>query len=517
MQTEPLAATSAAPYDAFAQAAALVAEARTMLTRDSGRTLALAEDAAALLANADQHGQADGLALAAITLQVQALYQLGRLAETIPLGQAGLAHVRDERPTQDMFGLLSRLTWVYADLGQFEVAMSLNRRAFDLARRAGNRAWEALGYSDLGVIYHRWGRADESQAATLQITAPELFGALSGDDKALACNNISESYLELGDAQTALSYADTGLAEVRTGFLLACRAAALVALGRLDEAEESYTQAVALAREVGDFFDEQAGLCGLAELLQRQGRSAEAIARAGEALAVVASAPTLLLPCLDLLARLHAEIGDHRSAYTYLRQAEQARESVHIEQADLRARAIEIQLRAEMTQREAAMARHEQESLREQNALLYGLVSERDEALATQQQLVQTIMEISTPVLPLAAGVLALPLIGSIDARRAAQMSEIALASVQRYGARVMLIDITGVQMLELSSAASLLRIARSVRLLGCRVVLVGVRPEIAQSLVGIGADLSELITRGSLADGLAVALAIVGRRIVGA
>jgi rsbT co-antagonist protein RsbR len=304
---------------------------------------------------------------------------------------------------------------------------------------------------------------------------------------------------------------------VRTGFLLACRAAALAELGRLDEAEESYTQAVALAREVKDFFDEQAGLCGLAELLQRQGRSAEAIARADEALAVVAGAPTLLMPCLDLLARLHAEIGDHRSAYDYLRQAEQAREAVHIEQADLRARAIELQLRAEMTQREAAMARHEQETLREQNALLHSLVSERDEALATQQQLVQTIMEISTPVLPLAAGVLALPLIGSIDARRAAQMSEIALASVQHYGARVMLIDITGVQMLELSSAASLLRIARSVRLLGCRVVLVGVRPEIAQSLVGIGADLSELITRGSLADGLAVALAIVGRRIVGA
>jgi rsbT co-antagonist protein RsbR len=126
-------------------------------------------------------------------------------------------------------------------------------------------------------------------------------------------------------------------------------------------------------------------------------------------------------------------------------------------------------------------------------------------------------MEISTPVLPLAPGVLALPLIGNIDARRSAQMSEIALTSVQRYGARVMLIDITGVQLLELSSAASLLRIARSVRLLGCRVVLVGVRPEIAQSLVGIGADLSELTTRGSLADGLAVALAMVGRRIVGA
>jgi anti-anti-sigma regulatory factor len=505
------AAEAAAPADTHGRAAAQIALARALLTSDSARTLGLAEQAAALLAD----GGPPSLILAAATLQVQALYQLGRLAESLPIGQAGLAGVDDERPTQDMFGLLSRLTWVYADIGQFEAGLELNARALAMARRAQNRTWEALAYSDLGVVYSRWEKPTESHAATLRITAPEIFAALSGDDKALVCNNIAEVFLERGDAERALAYADEGLAAARTSFLLSCRATALAALGRDDQAEASYVEGVTLARAVRDFYDEQAALTGLARLLQRRSRSHEALARASEALAVVADAPTLRLPCLELLAELHASGGDYRQAYAHAQEAAAVRAAVYSAQADLRAQAIELRLRNEMAERESALARHEQQALRAQNQTLQQIVAERDQALDDQRRLVQTILEISTPVLPLPAGVLALPIIGSLDAHRAERMSEAALASVQRHSARALLIDITGVQLLELDVAASLLRIARAVRLLGCQVVLVGVRPEIAQSLVGLGADLGELITRASLADGLSAALGMAGWQIV--
>jgi anti-anti-sigma regulatory factor len=132
-----------------------------------------------------------------------------------------------------------------------------------------------------------------------------------------------------------------------------------------------------------------------------------------------------------------------------------------------------------------------------------------------QRRLQETILELSVPVLPLVPGVLVLPLIGAIDTLRAEGILESELESIIAHHATVVLVDITGVPIVDTSVALQLIRAADAARLLGCKTVLVGVRPEIAQTLVGLGIDLHGITTRATLANGLETALQIVRRQIV--
>jgi anti-anti-sigma regulatory factor len=131
-----------------------------------------------------------------------------------------------------------------------------------------------------------------------------------------------------------------------------------------------------------------------------------------------------------------------------------------------------------------------------------------------QHQLQATVMELSAPLLPLLPGVLVLPLIGAIDSRRAERILEAELEAIIREQAAVVLVDITGTSVVDTGVAMQLIRSAEAARLLGCRTILVGVQPEIAQALVGLGVDLRGLATRSTLAAGLQEALRLVDRRI---
>lgn len=137
-----------------------------------------------------------------------------------------------------------------------------------------------------------------------------------------------------------------------------------------------------------------------------------------------------------------------------------------------------------------------------------------EEAIERQALLLTAIAELSTPVLPLIDGVLLLPVVGSIDSRRISEMSEGLLQAIEQRKARIALIDITGVPVVDTQVAAALIGLARASTLMGCRTIMVGIRPEIAQSLVGLGASLEEIATRASLADGLLEALKLVGWRV---
>lgn len=153
-------------------------------------------------------------------------------------------------------------------------------------------------------------------------------------------------------------------------------------------------------------------------------------------------------------------------------------------------------------------------ALQQQNAHLEQLLLERDEAFASQQRLLDVIAEISTPVLPLLPEVLALPIVGALDSVRMQRMHEQLLGSISVAQARVVLLDITGVPVVDTQVASALIQMARAARLLGCQVIMVGIRPEIAQSLVGLGVSLAEFRTHGTIADGLSTALRLTGRSI---
>lgn len=134
------------------------------------------------------------------------------------------------------------------------------------------------------------------------------------------------------------------------------------------------------------------------------------------------------------------------------------------------------------------------------------------ERSAMQEQIIQaqqaTLRELSTPLMPIANGVVAMPLIGAIDTARAQQIMESLLYGVAEYKARVAIIDITGVKVVDTQVASALIQAAQAARMLGAEVVLTGISPEIAQTLVSIGAELTAMKTKATLQEGIRYALA---------
>ncbi|MEO7912147.1 MAG: PAS domain-containing protein [Roseiflexaceae bacterium] len=115
--------------------------------------------------------------------------------------------------------------------------------------------------------------------------------------------------------------------------------------------------------------------------------------------------------------------------------------------------------------------------------------------------------ELSVPVIQVWEDILLLPLVGAIESRRAAQVMENLLESVGRTSAQIVIIDITGVPIVDTSVASYLIRAVQATQLLGCQSILVGISPEIAQTLVGLGVDFSRITTRATLQNGLEYAL----------
>ncbi len=113
--------------------------------------------------------------------------------------------------------------------------------------------------------------------------------------------------------------------------------------------------------------------------------------------------------------------------------------------------------------------------------------------------------ELSTPVLELWQDVLVLPVVGLVDTQRSAQMTERALAEITRQRARFLVVDLTGVEVLDTSTADRFLRLARAVRLLGAECIVSGIQPAVARTLVEIGVNLEGLETKRNLRQALAL------------
>jgi anti-anti-sigma regulatory factor len=147
-------------------------------------------------------------------------------------------------------------------------------------------------------------------------------------------------------------------------------------------------------------------------------------------------------------------------------------------------------------------------------ATLLGAAMERDmlqqtlhNAYERERGLANIVRDLGSPVIPLLPEVLLIPLIGAIDSARAQQIVEAVLQGVSTHQATTVLLDISGVLVVDMGVINSLLQAARAAILLGARVILVGVRPEIAQSIVGLGVALPQLATQPTLAAALRLLL----------
>lgn len=136
------------------------------------------------------------------------------------------------------------------------------------------------------------------------------------------------------------------------------------------------------------------------------------------------------------------------------------------------------------------------------------------EASATQERLREAIQELSNPIIPVYNGVLVVPLVGRVDSARAQTLTEALLEAIAREQAEMVLLDITGVAVVDTSVANHLMQTARAARMLGSQVVLVGISAEVAQTLVQLGLDLGHLVTLSNLQSGLEYALAQQGLAI---
>ncbi|MEO8380637.1 MAG: STAS domain-containing protein [Acidobacteriota bacterium] len=135
----------------------------------------------------------------------------------------------------------------------------------------------------------------------------------------------------------------------------------------------------------------------------------------------------------------------------------------------------------------------------------------REEVIARQQQ---ELLELSTPVVELWEGVLALPLIGTLDSARTQVVMESLLQAIVDTGSEIAIIDITGVPVVDTLVAQHLLKTVAAARLMGADCIISGIRPQIAQTIVHLGVEIENVITKATLSDAFAIALNRIGMAV---
>jgi rsbT co-antagonist protein RsbR len=136
----------------------------------------------------------------------------------------------------------------------------------------------------------------------------------------------------------------------------------------------------------------------------------------------------------------------------------------------------------------------------------------REEVIERQQR---EVLELSTPVVKMWDGILALPLIGTLDSARTQTVMESLLQRIVETGCETAIIDITGVPTVDTVTAQHLLKTVAAARLMGADCIISGIRPQIAQTIVHLGVDLSSVTTKASLADAFALALKRLGLTVI--
>jgi rsbT co-antagonist protein RsbR len=179
---------------------------------------------------------------------------------------------------------------------------------------------------------------------------------------------------------------------------------------------------------------------------------------------------------------------------------------------DVLARSLFAKYQADFTKLNRILDAYEPAANRIANTVAVGFVQERERVIRQQQE---AIRELSTPVLQVRERLLILPIIGVIDPHRARQLTEQLLRGIRTNRAKVVVIDITGVAAMDATVANHLVQTVEASRLLGATVIVTGLSPEIAQTIVNIGVDLGKMNTVGDLQGGIEQAERLLGYKVV--
>jgi rsbT co-antagonist protein RsbR len=178
---------------------------------------------------------------------------------------------------------------------------------------------------------------------------------------------------------------------------------------------------------------------------------------------------------------------------------------------DVLARSLFAKYHADFTKLNRVLDAYEPAANRIANTVAVSFVRERERVIREQQE---AIRELSTPVLPVRERLLILPVIGTVDPLRARQLTEQLLRGIRTNRARVVVMDITGVPAMDQTVANHLVLTVEASRLLGATVIVTGLSPQLAQTLVNIGVDLSKMNTVGDLQGGIEEAERLLGYKV---
>jgi rsbT co-antagonist protein RsbR len=144
------------------------------------------------------------------------------------------------------------------------------------------------------------------------------------------------------------------------------------------------------------------------------------------------------------------------------------------------------------------------------NIVALAFVNEREAVIKAQE----AAMRLSTPVVETWEGIVTLPVIGTLDSARAKQLTETILNYIGQSKARMVVVDISGIAAIDTKAASHILRTLQAVRLMGSDVIITGIRPDVATTLVALGIDLSSIQTRSTLREGLEYAYSALGLKV---
>ncbi|MEH6904625.1 STAS domain-containing protein [Neobacillus drentensis] len=147
------------------------------------------------------------------------------------------------------------------------------------------------------------------------------------------------------------------------------------------------------------------------------------------------------------------------------------------------------------------------------NVAVYNQYAETWQRTVSLQKI--ALQELSAPLIPIFDNITIMPLVGTIDTERAKSIMENLLLGVVRHRAAVVLIDITGVPVVDTMVAHHIIQASEAVRLVGAKCIIVGIRPEIAQTIVNLGINLTQVMTKNSLQKGIEAALEMTNRKVI--
>ncbi|MBN2380894.1 tetratricopeptide repeat protein [candidate division WOR-3 bacterium] len=421
---------------------------------------------------------------------------------------------------------------IYKNKGELDRALESHIKALEYRESLGDKLAVASSYGNIGTVYYH--RKNYKKALEHFNEAMEIFKELGNKPLlGVGYSNAGNAYMSLGDLDKALDYHHKAL-EIcyETGdkhaeaFSTMNIGSIYKEKGDLDKALKYQLKSMKIFKDRGEQNSLIWAYSATGQVLIRQKKYTEAseYLHKGLKLAREIGAKQGEADCLKYLTELNEAQEDYEKALKTYKQYQELNEKIFNEESTDKINQLKLEFETEQKAKETEIFRLKNVELEamvaERTIKLRAEVAERqrtemelEEKLNLILKQREAIMELSTPVIKIWDGILVIPLIGVLDSRRTQHLTRELLSSISSTQSKIVIIDITGVPTVDSEIANHLVKTIESVKLLGSKCSITGIRPEVAQTIIHLGIDITQLETRASLVDGLKWAFRKIGKR----